>query len=224
MDTAVCMTPDSYLSSVLYESEAHGILERNSYYGDLDNFYIKCMTDTQVHVRVSAQQPIHLAIRQYNYEIFQTNEESSYEFLGNLNHQLIWVYESDEDTVGNVQTVDFLAKAGTYFVSLDYLVKDSKRDDIPYGLTVSTDDYQWDGYEGLNMEDAMFNKRLAGAMWLNDIPFNNCAAILQRPSTIAYHHDSQANIASPEYYLDDLYEYAKDQPQELARYSFGTKI
>lgn len=218
LDTAVCMTPDSYLSSFLYTSEAHGVLERKSYSGDLDNFYIKCMTDTPVHVRVSAEQPIHLAVRQYNYEIFQTNDESSYEFLGNLNHQLSWIYESDEDTVGNVQTVDFLAKAGTYFISLDYLSTGAKPSKIQYDLTVSTDDYQWDGYEGLNMEDAMFNKRLAGAMWLNDIPFNNCAAVLQRPSTIAYHHDSQANIASPEYYLDDLYEYAKDQPLELARY------
>lgn len=218
LDTAVCMTPDSYLSSFLYTSEAHGVLERKSYSGDLDNFYIKCMTDTPVHVRVSAEQPIHLAVRQYNYEIFQTNDESSYEFLGNLNHQLSWIYESDEDTVGNVQTVDFLAKAGTYFISLDYLSTGAKPEKIQYDLTVRTDEYQWDGYENLNMEDAMFNKRLAGAMWLNDIPFNNCAAVLQRPSTIAYHHDSQANIASPEYYLDDLYEHAKDQPQELARY------
>lgn len=38
LDTAVCMTPDSYLSSFLYTSEAHGVLERKSYSGDLDNF------------------------------------------------------------------------------------------------------------------------------------------------------------------------------------------
>ena len=54
LDTAVCMTPDSYLSSFLYTSEARGVLERKSYSDDLDNFYIKCMTDTPVRVTVSA--------------------------------------------------------------------------------------------------------------------------------------------------------------------------
>lgn len=218
LDSAVCMTPSNYGGGFGYISTVSGALQCGNTGGDTDLFFLKNMTDCRFTIDVNTlDKPIFVAIEQYDYLTARTNGSSSQTYTGELHHTVSRLYETKDGITDTHQTFQFDASAGTYFIRVEFLASDYNRVDTNYGIRVQMD-YAFDHYVDTNVEDAIFNKGLAGAVWLSDLPIKNCEDFYEMPSQITYHQDTSTPLSYPEYFLDDLYAYTKKEPYCYATY------